>query len=60
VRLDGYCASRAAGPELRIRTILDGVEVIIEEHAPAFIVLKKEWVGAVAPQAAVTPPRREQ
>jgi hypothetical protein len=48
VRLDGYCVSRAAGPELRIRTILDGVDVIIEEHAPAFIVLKKAWVGAVA------------
>jgi hypothetical protein len=43
-----------------MRTILDGVEVPIEEHAPAFIVLEKAWVGAVAPLATVTPPGREQ
>ena len=60
MRLDGCCFGRAAGPALRMRTILDGVEVPIEEHAPAFIVLEKAWVGAVAPQATVTPPGREQ
>ena len=40
----------AAGerPELRLKTIFEGVAALIEEHAPAAVVLEESYVGADA------------
>jgi len=35
-------------PELRLRTIYEGVAALIEEHAPAAVVLEESFVGADA------------
>ena len=35
-------------PELRLRTIFEGVTELIEEHAPGFVVLEESFVGADA------------
>jgi crossover junction endodeoxyribonuclease RuvC len=35
-------------PELRLKTIFDGVVALIEEHAPAAVVLEESFVGADA------------
>jgi len=45
----GWWQTRAAErPELRLKTIFDGVAALIEEHAPEAVVLEESFVGADA------------
>ncbi len=45
----GWWRTRAGErPELRLKTIFDGVTALIEEHAPDAVVLEESYVGADA------------